>query len=215
MAKAGFVTFAIDWLGFGERDSRRKPHYYSGLGQRDPCNVHYLCATLLGMTVLGMNLHDACAAADFVGAQPYVAPRTFGVMGLSYGGTMATWLPLYDRRFVAADVICYAGPFHDIAYRTYNVCGSQITPGLFALVDTGDLQGLIAPKPLLVEVGVHDECFHVDHVMRGHWPQVERIYRAAGAQDVLELDLFAGGHAWGAHRSVAFFRKHLGARWPL
>ncbi len=27
---------------------------------------------------------------------------------------------------------------------------------------------------------------------------------------LLELDLFAGEHAWGGNKSVAFFRKYLG-----
>jgi dienelactone hydrolase len=209
MAQAGFVTYSLDWLGFGERDSRSKPHYFSGYGtHRDPCNVNYLCATLLGTTVMAINLHDARCATDFVCEQPYVNPQKLGVMGLSLGGTMTTWCALTDDRYKAADVMCYAGPFYDIAYRTYNVCGSQVTPGLFSLVDTPELLGLIAPRPLLVELGVHDNCFHIDHTLGSHYSQLQRIYKAAGAP--LDLDLFPGGHAWGGNRSVEFFRKHLG-----
>jgi hypothetical protein len=33
MAKAGFVTMAIDWRGFGERDDRRKPRFQD-IGRR-------------------------------------------------------------------------------------------------------------------------------------------------------------------------------------
>ena len=40
--------------------------------------------------------------------------------------------------------------------------------------------------------------------------KVERIYRAAGARDKLELDLFPGEHGWGGNKSVGFFKKHLG-----
>jgi hypothetical protein len=39
--------------------------------------------------------------------------------------------------------------------------------------------------------------------------RLERIYRAAGARERLELDYFPGEHAWGGNNSVAFFRKHL------
>ena len=213
MAQAGFVTYAIDWLGFGERDSRRKPHHFSGIAQRDPCNIHYFCATMLGTTVLAMNCHDASVVTDFVCTRPFVDRHHLGVMGLSYGGTMTTWVMLTDPRFSAADIMCYGGPFHAMTYKTYNSCGSQVAPGLFDLVDMADLQGLIAPRPLLYEAGIHDTCFDVDAVMGEHWPQLEKIYRAAGAADALELDLHGGEHAWGANKSVEFFRRHLKAKW--
>lgn len=205
MAHAGFVTYALDWLGFGERHNLAKPSFKDVSGQRDPCNIHYLCASLLGSTVLAMNCHDASCATDFVTAMPFVDPKRLGVMGLSYGGTMTTWMMLTDSRFIAADVICYAGPFSEIAYRTHNICGSQITPGLFELCDVSDLQGLIAPKPLLVELGVHDNCFLIDHALNQNYHHVQRIYRAAGATDKLQLDLFANEHRWGGNKSVDFF----------
>ncbi len=214
MAKKGFVTFAIDWLGFGERASKNKPHFHAqAIGDRDECNINYLCATLMGTTVLAINTHDGSAATDFVASQKYVDADNLGVMGLSLGGTMTTWMALTDPRFKAIDVLCYAGPFYDIAFQTYNVCGSQITPGLHDLIDTPELQGLIAPKPLLIELGMHDTCFHVDHAYGIHYKKLEKIYKAAKAQSQLELDLFPGGHAWGANKSETFFRNHLHAAW--
>jgi dienelactone hydrolase len=212
MAKKGFVTFALDWLGFGERRYDAKPHYYTGTEGRDPCNVQYLCATMLGRTVLGSNCHDGKAVTDFVCKQPFVDAKNLGVMGLSLGGTMTTWMALTDERFKAIDVICYTGSWYDIAYRTYNVCGSQVTPGVHKLVDVADLQGMLAPRPLLIEVGVHDTCFEVDYSLE-NYKSVEKIYKAAGKADLLELDLFANEHAWGGNKSEAFFRKHLGATW--
>ena len=89
-----------------------------------------------------------------------------------------------------------------------NFCGSQITPGLFDLCDLCDLQGLIAPRPLLVEIGTYDQCFLIESATKC-FAEVRKIYQAAGADDCLDLDLFEGGHAWGAQKSVAFFQKHL------
>ncbi|MCC6579669.1 MAG: prolyl oligopeptidase family serine peptidase [Phycisphaeraceae bacterium] len=214
MAKQGFVTFAIDLLGFGERSSRQKPHTHGDhIGARDECNINYLCATLLGTTPLAINTHDNSAAIDFVCDQPFVDPDRLGVMGLSQGGTMTTWMALTDERLKAVDILCYAGPFYDIAFRTYNVCGSQVAPSLYKLVDVGDLQGLIAPRPLLVELGIYDSCFHVDHTLNLNYRQIESIYKTAGCRDLLDLDLFPGPHAWGANKSVGFFGKHLAADW--
>jgi hypothetical protein len=215
MAKAGFVTIAIDWRGFGDRDDRRKPHFHNfavgsvGAGCGNPmCDLHYLRATLLGMTALGMDVHDGSRAIDYLCQQDYVDPQRIGVMGLSFGGTMTTWMSICDDRIRAADIICYADRFADFGLRYTNICGSQITPGLFALCDVPDLQGLIAPRPLLMEIGTYDDCFLAGPAM-SCFREVESIYAAAGARDRLELDLFEGGHRWGGNKSVAFFKKAL------
>jgi dienelactone hydrolase len=214
MARKGFVTYAIDLLGFGERSSAANPHLHQqAIAGRDECNINYLCATLLGTTPLAINCHDNSAATDFVTRQSFVDEKHLGVMGLSQGGTMTTWMALTDNRFKAIDIICYAGPFYHIAYRAYNVCGSQITPGLFAIVDSPQLQGLIAPRPLLVEYGIHDTCFPIDSAYGLHYQELKKIYAAADAGDKLELDLHPNEHAWGGNKSEAFFRNHLGAKW--
>ena len=131
-----------------------------------------------------------------------------GAMGLSYGGTMTTWMSICDERIKAADIICYSDVFADFAMRDLQFCGAQVTPGLYELCDMPDLHGLIAPRPLLVEIGLHDTCFLVDSAMKC-FREVEKIYAAAGASDKLELDLFEGGHRWGANKTADFFAKHL------
>jgi hypothetical protein len=131
-------------------------------------------------------------------------------MGLSFGGTMTTWMSNCYDRIKAADNICNSDRFSDMGVRDVNICGSQITPGIYDLCDIPDLQGLIAPRPLLVEIGTYDDCFMLDSAM-SCYREVEKIYSSAGVRDRLELDLFEGGHAWGGNKSVAFFRKHLGA----
>jgi len=208
MAKAGYAVIAIDWRGFGERNDRVKPNWNDMIGQRDICNVHYLRATILGMTVLGMDVHDGTCALDYLCEQDFVDPGRIGVMGLSFGGTMTTWMSIVDERIKAADIICYSDRFADFGMRDVNFCGSQITPGLYALCDVPDLHGLIAPRPLLVEIGVHDNCFRIESAM-SCFHEVERIYSAAGVRERLELDLFGGGHGWGGNRSVAFFGRYL------
>ena len=208
MAKAGFVTMAIDWRGFGERDDRAKPHSWK-YNAPDLCNAHSLRGAVLGYTLLGMDVHDGRCAIDYLCQQKEVDADRIGVMGLSFGGTMTTWLALADDRVKAADVICYSDCFALFGMRDVNFCGSQITPGLYELCDVSDLQGLIAPRPLLVEIGMQDQCFLLEGAMKC-WGNVQKIYGAAGASDVLELDLFPGGHGWGGNKSVSFFRKHLG-----
>ena len=208
MAQAGFITFSIDWIGFGERNDSQKPNYTGNPGGRDWCNIYYLHATMFGTTSIAINVMHGSAAVDFVSSLNTVDSGRIGVMGLSGGGTMATWMKLCDQRLKAAEIICYSNLWEDFGISDTNYCGMQVAPGLYKLVDLPDLQGLIAPSPLLIDIGLYDSCFRVDSAIKCY-NKLEKIYKAAGAADKLELDLFPGEHAWGANKSVDFFKKYL------
>lgn len=209
MAEAGFVTFAIDWMSRGDLDDHAKPNHRDVAHGRDWCNLYYLNATLLGLTPLGLNLAYGRALVDFVTTLPYVDADRLGVMGLSGGGTMTLWSALVDDRLKAAEIVCYSDRFADFGYRDLNYCGSQITPGLFELVDLPDLQGLLAPLPLLIDIGAYDDCFRIESAMRAH-EHVRDIYAAADAAERLRLELFPSGHRWPGGQSAAFFSEFLG-----
>ena len=78
IAKAGYAVIAIDWRGFGERDDRCKPNWSDNIGGRDICNLHYLRATIMGMTVLGMNVRDGMRALDYLCSQGFSDPGRIG-----------------------------------------------------------------------------------------------------------------------------------------
>ncbi|MDP9353048.1 MAG: hypothetical protein M3P51_16120 [Chloroflexota bacterium] len=208
MAQKGFVTFAIDWIGRGERDDNSKPNSKNTDHGRDWCNLYYLNATMLGMTSLSINVMHGKAATDFACSLPAVDSDQLGVMGLSGGGAMALWSALCDERFKATEIICYSDLWAHFGFRDLNYCGMQVAPGLFRLVDLPDLQGLIAPRPLLVDIGAYDTCFKVDTAM-ACYEQVKHIYTTADAAEYLELDLFPGEHGWGGNKSEQFFNAHL------
>ncbi|MDX6251302.1 MAG: hypothetical protein QOF10_4662 [Kribbellaceae bacterium] len=211
MAQAGFITFAIDWMGEGDLDDRRKPHHRDIASRRDLCDVFYLHATMLGLTSLGMNVSHGRALVDFVSTLPFVDADHLGVMGESYGGTLALWTALVDDRLRAVEIISYSDVFPDFGYRDTNYCGSQVTPGLFTLVDVPDLQGLLLPRPLLVDIGVYDDGFRVESALACH-RRLQEIYAAAGAEKQLVLELAPSGHGWHQGRkSLEFFTTHLGA----
>ena len=209
MAQQGFVTYAIDWIGRGERNDNNKPSLRNTDHGRDWCNLYYLSATMLGMTSIGINVTHGMAATDFVIGLPMVDADHLGVMGISGGGTMALWSALCDVRMSATEIICYSDLWAHFGFRDLNYCGMQVAPGLYKLVDLPDLQGLLAPGPLLVDMGAEDDCFKIDTAM-ACFRQVEHIYDVAGARENLDLDLHPGGHAWGGNKSREFFGTYLG-----
>ena len=204
MAKRGYVTMAIDYRGFGERGDGGDP--YPG---RDKCNVHFIRGNLMGSNLLALNIWDAQRCLDYLCSLDFVNADKIGAMGLSFGGTMTTWITLLDERIKAADIICYSCCFKNFAVADGNFCGSQYLPGLFAICDVPDLHGLIAPRPLLAEIGIHDKCFKVEDAAECS-QKVKTIYEAAGAGQKYEVDLFDGGHKFAGNKAFAFFDKYLG-----
>ncbi len=114
------------------------------------------------MTSLSINVTHGKAATDFICSLPQVDSDKLGTMGLSGGGTMALWMSLCDERFKATEIICYSDLWGHFGIRDLNYCGMQVAPGLYKLVDLPDLQGLLAPHPLLIDIGANDSCFKVD-----------------------------------------------------
>jgi len=49
-----------------------------------------------------------------------------------------------------------------------NTCGNQYSPSLLRYGDIPDVAGLIAPRPLLVEMGEKDECFVIEDAARAY-----------------------------------------------
>ena len=204
MAKRGYVTIAVDWRGWGERDEPIKEVY---LG-RDVCNVHFIRGLIMGINLLRLDVWDGQRALDYLCGLEEVDAERVGVMGLSFGGTMTTWISLMDERIKAADIICYSDRFAEFAVKNANFCGSQIVPDIFKFLDTHDIAGLIAPRPLLLEMGVHDTTFSIENLLTGY-EGVKRIYEAAGAADDLWADVHPGGHAFAGDKAYAFFAKYL------
>ena len=153
-----------DWLPFGER--KAPPEW---VGRRDRCNVVGMGWSYLGYTMLGQNIWDGMRALDILAARPEVDPERLGVIGLSYGGTMALHLAINDPRLKAAVVSGYLSTVRGDAITMRgrgNFCLGQHVPGLLRYGDIPEMAGLIAPKPLLIESGQKDLCFIIEDARR-------------------------------------------------
>ncbi len=89
-----------------------------------------------------------------------------------------------------------------------NFCGVQYLPGIYVHGDVADIAGLIAPRPLLIESGIYDAGFPIEASLAAH-DHLRRIYRAAGAEDKLHVDVFSGGHQFHGPSARDFFDAYL------
>ena len=203
MARAGFVAMAPDLRGFGERYDPSD----AALG-KDACDLNYVKGSILGVYPLTLIVHDMRCCVDYLQTRPEVDPGRIGMMGLSQGGTTTAFTAALEPRIRAADIIGYVNPWAGFGLDRGNFCGSQVVPGIYRWFDTHDIAGLIAPRPLLIEMGEKDDCFFFEDLTKGY-DGVERIYRAAGASDRLLSDVGPGGHAFVGGKAFDFFRKYL------
>ena len=203
MARAGYLTISPDLRVFGERGDGGDP--YPG---RDKCNVHFIRGAIMGIYTLTLNIWDMKRCIDYLETRAELDPERIGMMGLSQGGTMTTFASAAEPRIKAADIMGYLNPWECFGVNRANFCGSQIVPDVFKYFDTHDIAGLIAPRPLLVEMGVHDTCFFIEDQLKSY-EKVRAIYEAAGAGEDLWADIHPGEHGFAANKAFEFFGKYL------
>jgi len=203
MAKAGYLTISPDLRVFGERRDGLDP--FPGL---DPCNINFLKGAMLGINLLSLNIWDMMCCIDYLETRPEVNSDRIGMMGLSQGGVMTAFTTAMEPRIKAADIIAYINPWRGFGIKRANFCGSQIVPGIYRYFDTDEIAGLIAPRPLLLEMGIYDNCFFIQDLLQGY-QGVEEIYEAAGAEGDLWTDIHPGPHAFSGARAFEFFRRYL------
>ena len=170
--------------------------------------MHFVRGMVLGIFTLTLNIFDMMRCVDYLETRPEVDPNRIGMMGLSQGGTMTTWTSAIEPRIKAADIIGYVNPWERFGINRANFCGSQTVPYIFKHFDTHDIAGLIAPRPLLLEMGVHDTCFPIENLLKG-CEGVQRIYGAAGAEDKLWAEIHGGPHAFAGNKAFDFFDQYL------
>ncbi len=144
-AAAGYVTLAIDMPTFGERlEPRESP----------------LTKQLLwyGKSLFGLMLSEQAAALTYLAARPDVDAGRIGMFGLSMGSTLSYWLAAVDERIAAiAHLCCYADFATLIESGAHEGHSFYLTvPGLLAATSTGEIAGLVAPRPQLICVGEDD-----------------------------------------------------------
>lgn len=199
LARMGYVTVCPDARGWGCRRDWKGQGDDENSYLRGTCLNQARMAEPLGLTVAGLNVWDNMRLIDYLEARGDIAMDDLGCFGFSGGGYMTLYLAALDPRVRKAFVSGYLYGVDDSLLHLNGNCSCNYVPGLWRLLDMGDVASLIAPRPLLVQSCEGDHLngarglANVDEqldIVRG-------AYELVGHADDLSHEVCPGGHHLG------------------
>jgi dienelactone hydrolase len=154
-----------------------------------------------------MRVLDAVRVVDYLQSRGDVDGDNIGAMGISGGGMHAFFSAAIDTRIKACVISGYFCDWRHSVLSIYH-CTCNFVPGLLNLGELSDLAALIAPRPCLVEHGVRDHIFPIEHVKRTV-EKARAAWTTLGAGDALQTDYFEGRHRINGEPAYGFLAKHL------
>ncbi|WP_190972696.1 alpha/beta hydrolase family protein [Bifidobacterium tissieri] len=196
LALRGYVALCPDARGFGERRDRKLQRDDERSFLRGTCAQLAHMAEPLGLTVAGMLTWDLMRLVDYVAGRGEWDMASLGCFGFSGGGMQTLWLAALDDRVRRAFISGYMYGVRDSLLTMNGNCSCNYVPGLWSLVDMGDVGSLIAPRPLIVQSCIED---HLNGV-RGIVNADEQVAIIRNAYHVLGEDAqLIHLHAEGGH----------------
>lgn len=151
LARMGYVTVCPDARGWGYRRDWKGQGDDENSFLRGTCLNQARMAEPLGLTVAGLNAWDNMRLIDYLEARGDIAMDDLGCFGFSGGGYMTLYLAALDPRVRKAFVSGYLYGVDDSLLHLNGNCSCNYVPGLWRLLDMGDIASLVAPRPLLVQ----------------------------------------------------------------
>ena len=74
-------------------------------------------------------------------------------------------------------------------------------PGFFTLMDVCEVNVLLAPRPVVFESSLRDDCFPINDCRDG-FARIREAYGVFGAKDAVSQDTWNAGHEW--HGELAY-----------
>lgn len=213
LVEKGFVVFAFDPIGQGERLQYVDPETgKSKVGGPTTEHSYAGVQTLLtGTSLSDYFIWDGVRAIDYLETRPEVDMKRIGITGRSGGGTQSALIAAYDERIYAAAPECYITSFkrllqsigpQDAEQNPYNC----IKNGM----DHADFLHIRAPKPALIITTTHD--FFSQQGARETFAEVQKSYLAFGQPENIQFTEDFGKHESTKNNRetlYAFFQKHL------
>lgn len=211
--KKGFIVFAFDPIGQGER-----LQYYNPVTGKSrfkwPSYEHSYPgaqAFLTGSSLAKYFIWDGIRAVDYLLTRKEVDPDRIGIAGRSGGGTQSAYIAAFDNRIKAAAPGNYITNFK----RLFQAMGPQdaeqnFTYGIASGIDMADLLLVRAPKPSLM-VTTSVDMFPIQGSMETA-KEVSRMYKAYGEAGNFSMVTDDAAHAStkkNRQATYAFFEKSL------
>lgn len=207
LARMGYVAVCPDARGWGYRRDWKSQGDDENSFLRGTCLNQARMAEPLGLTVAGLNAWDNMRLIDYLEARGDIAMDDLGCFGFSGGGYMTLYLAALDPRVRKAFVSGYLYGVDDSLLHLNGNCSCNYVPGLWRLLDMGDIASLIAPRPLLVQSCEGDHLngarglANVDEQL----DIVRDAYKLVGHADGLSHEVCPGGH----HLGVAHLAEDI------
>lgn len=145
LTSLGYGVLAIDHWGFGDRRGKAESEIFKEM-------------LLTGKVMWGMMIYDSLSALDYMQSRSDVQPDRIGTIGMSMGGLLAWWTAALDDRIKVCVDLC-SQVDHHVLIKTQNLDRHGFyyyVPSLAKHFSASEIQSLIAPRPHLSLVGVHD-----------------------------------------------------------
>lgn len=207
LARMGYVTVCPDARGWGYRRDWKGQGDDENSYLRGTCLNQARMAEPLGLTVAGLNAWDNMRLIDYLETRGDIAMDDLGCFGFSGGGYMTLYLSALDPRVRKAFVSGYLYGVDDSLLHLNGNCSCNYTPGLWRLLDMGDIASLVAPRPLLVQSCEKDHLngarglANVDEQL----DIVRDAYALLGKDENLLHEVCPGGH----HLGVAHLAEDI------
>jgi dienelactone hydrolase len=145
---------------------------------------------LYGNTLIGETIADFVAWEEWW-TRTYQVNR-FEVAGISYGGDLALYYPLFSERVDKIFCSGSLGSFSGIFATSYNAPAHCI-PGILKWMDRSDIAGLNAPRPILLHYGEldtpgpHNYSAAYNPSVGPSVRELKEIYKQSGAEEKVIL----------------------------
>ena len=209
LVKKGFIVFAIDPMGQGERiqytdDEKKKVGLYKQSSTREHAYANNQCS-LSGSSAARYWVWDGIRGIDYLLTRSEVDTDRIGLAGLSGGGTQTAYIAAFDERVKAAAPAGYICGYRRLLSSIGPQDGEQnLYHGIANGIDHADYIEVFAPKPYLIVATTRD--FFSIQGARETYREVKKAYKAFGKGENLKITEDNYGHGYTKKNREAMYK---------
>jgi dienelactone hydrolase len=199
LAREGYMVLAPELRGFSTLGDLALQEEIDRL---DYWNIHgqFTLVTdgfLHGETLIGKTIEDLVAWEDWLFSHYDI--KEIDVAGISYGGDLALFYPVFSKRVRRIFSSGSLGSFALIFSRCYNAPAHCI-PNILKWMDRSDVSGLNIPRPIMLHYGELDTPSETNHSasynesVETSLRELKDIYRQEQAEDLVTLYVTPDSH---------------------